>query len=415
MKIIKSIIVWSLSLSLLSAAHGQVVTLEEVLTAIDRHHPMLQASDEKQKALNAYTEGAKNWMAPMVGVGTFMTPYPGQSVMEQRDKGSVMFSFEQEIPNPAKLNASRKYWTSKSLIEKQERSYQYNMLRAEARTLYYQWLVAEQKNNQLQESERVLMLMIKLAKVRYPYNQASLGSIYKVEGRVAEVQNMALMIQGDMDEKQSRLKALMNMPYDALIRVDTTTKIVFDVNGMASDTALLTAQRSDVHRIDQAILTMRLNQQLQRYQARPDFKIKFDHMQPLGDMPVQFTAMAMVSIPIAPWASRMYKSEIKGMQFDIAAMKREREALLLESRGMVAGMAARLQRMQQQLDNYQTKIIPALQKNYEATMLAYEENREQLSNVLDGWEALSMVRQERLDKLEEYYTMIASYEKQREK
>jgi hypothetical protein len=48
-------------------------------------------------------------------------------------------------------------------------------------------------------------------------------------------------------------------------------------------------------------------------------------------------------------------------------------------------------------------------------MLAYEENREQLPVVIDGWEALNMVQIENLNKLESYYLMIARYEKEIEK
>ena len=138
-------------------------------------------------------------------------------------------------------------------------------------------------------------------------------------------------------------------------------------------------------------------------------------MQPIGNMPTQFTAMAMVSIPIAPWSSKMYKAEVKGMHYDIEAMKKGREAILIETRGMLAGMASQLTRMKQQLDNYQSKIIPALTKNYQTLMLAYEENREQLPIVIDGWEAMNMAQMEYLDKLEEYYKMIVSYEKELEK
>jgi hypothetical protein len=138
-------------------------------------------------------------------------------------------------------------------------------------------------------------------------------------------------------------------------------------------------------------------------------------MQPLGNMPTLFTAMAMVSIPIAPWSSKMYKSEVKGMQYDIEAMRKGREALLIETRGMLAGMAAKLIRMQQQLENYDTRIIPALQKNYQTLMVGYEENREQLPIVIDGWEAMNMAQLEYLDRLEEYYIMIVRYEKELEK
>jgi len=122
----------------------------------------------------------------------------------------------------------------------------------------------------------------------------------------------------------------------------------------------------------------------------------------------------MVSIPIAPWSSRMYRSEIRGMQYEIEAMKKGREAILLETRGMLAGMAAQIRRMKQQLINYETKIIPALRKNYQTVMLAYEENREQLPMVIDGWEAMNMAQMEYLEKLGEYYKMIVAYEKELE-
>jgi hypothetical protein len=410
-----SLAVTTFLLMVTSFSNAQVLSLDSVLNTINRQNPMLQEYDNKVKALNAYTEGAKSWMAPMVGAGTFMTPYPSQTLMDERDKGAIMFSFEQEIPNPSKLKANQKYFTSKASVEEQGRSYQFNALRAEAKTSYYQWLVAEKKVSVLKENERIIELMVKLAKLRYPYNQGSLGNIYKAEGRLSEVQNMMLMTQGDIEESRATLNALMNLPTDASTMIDTATKVQYQPNQLLSDTAALSAQRSDVKQIDKTIQVMQLNQQLQKSQAKPDFKVRFDHMQPLGDMPTQFTAMAMVSIPIAQWSSKMYKSEVKGMGYDIEAMKRGREAILIESRGMITGMAAKLLRMQQQLDNYQTKIIPALRKNYQTLMLAYEENREQLPIVIDGWEAMNMAQMDYLNKLEEYYLMIVSYEKEIEK
>ena len=103
------------------------------------------------------------------------------------------------------------------------------------------------------------------------------------------------------------------------------------------------------------------------------------------------------------------------MNYDIEAMNRGRQAILVEARGMLAGMSAQLTRMQQQLGNYRMKIIPALRKNYETTMLAYEENRESLPNVINGWEAMNMARLEYLDKLRDYYLMIVRYEKEIER
>lgn len=100
------------------------------------------------------------------------------------------------------------------------------------------------------------------------------------------------------------------------------------------------------------------------------------------------------------------------MRYDIAAMEREQSAVLTEARGMAAGIASRIVRMEQQLENYSTKIIPALRRNYETLMLAYEENREQLPAVIDAWEAFTMARMEYLEKREAYYTLIVTYEKE---
>lgn len=402
-------------LGVIACASAQVLTLDSVLVMIDRKNPMLQEYDYKVKAWNEYSAGAKSWMAPMVGAGTFMTPYPNQTLMEERDKGAWMFSIEQEIPNPAKQNANKNYLQSRAGVEKQGRAIQFNNLRSEAKTYYYQWLVAEKKISALNENEQIMSLMLKLARIRYPYNQGSLGNIYKAEGRLSEVQNMLLMAQSDIEDKSFRLKALVNLPTSDSIMIDTTTVVDFKSERFTNDTTSLSEQRSDIMQINETIEVMRLGQQLQKYQAKPDFKIKFDHMQPIGNMPTQFTAMAMISIPIAPWSSKMYKAEVKGMQYDIEAMKKGREAILIETRGMLAGMSRQLTRMKQQLDNYETKIIPALKKNYQTLMLAYEENREQLPIVIDGWEALNMAQMEHLNKLEEYYTMIVRYEKELEK
>lgn len=400
---------------IISQASAQVISLDSVLSAIDKQNPMLQEYDSKVKAMNAYTAGAKSWMAPMVGAGPFWYPYPNQMLMEERDKGMFMINLEQDIPNPLKLNAKKNYFASRAGVEEKGRAIQYNQLRAEAKALYYDWLVLERKMKVLHENRKIVELMLELARLRYPYNQGSLGSIYKAEGRLHEVDNMLLMTQSEIEEKQFRLKSLMNVPAKNKIEVDTLTKVTFDQNQILYDTAGLSESRSDIQQINRSIEVMRQNQQWQKLQAKPDFRIRYEHMQPRGDMPTQFSLMAMVSIPIAPWASKMYKSEVTGMGYEIEAMQKEKEGILLESRGMLTGMASQIMRMQQQLNNYQEKILPALKKNYETLMLSYEENREQLPIVIDGWEALNMAQMEYLNKMQEYYSMIVRYEKEIEK
>jgi outer membrane protein TolC len=128
-------------------------------------------------------------------------------------------------------------------------------------------------------------------------------------------------------------------------------------------------------------------------------------------MPRQFTLMGMLSIPIAPWSSKMYKSEIKSMNFEREAMRQEKSAMLTEILGMSKSMENDLNNMQQQLTNYETKILPSLQKYLQVSILAYQENKTDLNTVIDGWESINMSQMNYLDQLQNYYQMIVEYEK----
>ena len=96
-------------------------------------------------------------------------------------------------------------------------------------------------------------------------------------------------------------------------------------------------------------------------------------------------------------------------------MKGERAAILNELRGTIAGMAIEISSLSKQIENYEKRIVPALRKNYETLMVAYEENKEELPIVIDAWETLNMTQVQYLDTVQKYYETIVGYEKELEK
>src|SRR3546814_9073545 len=95
----------------------------------------------------------------------------------------LMLVGEQAIPNPAKLRARGDYLTSRAAIEDAGQRGAYNQLRAQAKSLYYEWLVLEKQKKVLEEDRQIMETMLTLARIRYHYNTGSLGSIYKADGR----------------------------------------------------------------------------------------------------------------------------------------------------------------------------------------------------------------------------------------
>lgn len=395
-----------------TAQQKEVLSLDTILHRIDKNNLLLQSYGLKAESYKHTAKAATAWMAPMIGVGTFMTPYPGQELMDDRDKGSVMIQMEQDIPNLSKLNANKRYIESKGKAENETRGITLNDYKAQAKRLYFGWLVAAQKIQVLKQNEKIMQTMKKIEEIRYPFNQSKLGSVYKTTAKLEENKNMIRMQEGDIAKSRAWLNSLMNQPGNADIVIDTNYQPKF-IQANAIDTGSLAMARNDIKKMDYNIQSMQLNIEAMKKQSRPDFKLRFDHMSPLTKMmPKAFSVMGMVSIPIAPWSSKMYKSEVKGMEYEVQAMGKEKAAMLQETQGMLYGMQFEIQSMQKRIDAMESKIIPTLQKSLDVNFLNYRENKMELPEVIDSWEALTMMQTSVLDEKLKLYLMIADYEKE---
>lgn len=397
---------------------AQVLPLDSVLNTIRQQNPMLQEYEFKAKAKDAYVSGAGSWMPPQVGAGVFMTPYrrvasDAMGVGGNEGAGSVMFQVEQMIPHPAKQRAQRQYLSARSAVEKSGQRSRFNQLRSEAKKQYYEWVVLEKRKAVLRENEEIIRFMIRLAEVRYPYNQSKLNSIYDAQAQLARLRNEQLMIGGQIRRRQAGLNTLMNRPPEVSFAVDTTLVLNRQTIGSVDTTSL--TSRSDVEGLDRTIQVMRLNVAQEKAMLKPDFGIQYGHMQSLGAMPNQFTLMGMVTIPLAPWSAKMNRANVKAMHYEIEAMRRERAGILNEAAGMLASWQIEIETNRQQLQNFEQSILPALRKNYEVTLRAYEQNTAELPLVISAWEKLNVTQMEYLDTLNERLQMQVMYERELEK
>jgi outer membrane protein, heavy metal efflux system len=410
-RLINYIIISFAPVILLAQSSVPVWSLDTILARIDRGNIGLQSYQLEAESYKYRADAATAWMAPMVGAGTFMTPYPGEKAMGPAERGNIMFEVEQEIPNPAKLKAKRNYIRSQGAVVASQRGIALNELRSSARSNYYEWLVAKNKLRLLQDNEKIFSTLKKIEEVRYPYNKSQLSGIYKVTAKLEENKNMVRMQESVVARSRAVLLTLMNEDNSTIFDIDSIADAHF-VPELIEDTAVIASSRSDVGQVDNRIRSMMLNIESMRKERKPDFRIRFDHMSPVASvMPKAFSVMGMVSIPIAPWASRMYKSEIKAMEYSISSMEKERQGMLVSTKGMLRGMQEEIQGMHDRVIAMEEKIIPALQKAMDANYLLYQENKLSIDMVLDSWEALNMMRMNLLDETLKHYKMIIEYDK----
>jgi outer membrane protein TolC len=398
--------------------NAQVLTIDSILNAIEKNNPEFKMYDAQISAYNAYAKGAKSLDPPQVGAGFFMTPYNTQmwksdAMTNSEGMGSFMISAQQMFMNPKKLNANSAYMKSMSGVESEMKKATRNEMFSMAKMSYYEWMIEKKKLKVLTQSDALLNYLIKSTELRYNYGMDKLNAYYKAKGMLGDIQTMKVMAEQEIKQKMIELNTLMNRDKNYVFDIDSTY-LIKDYETVVTDTSLISSNRSELKVITQNINVLRSRQLYERSKRLPDFGIKYDHMLAFGTQPQQFSLMAMVTIPIAPWSSKMYKSTVEGLNYDMEALKNQRQSLMNQVSGNVENLKVQIKSKKQQIEIYENVIIPSMKKNYETTLLAYEQNTEELFMVLDAWQNLKLMQLSYLDQIMELVTLQTKYEKQLE-
>jgi cobalt-zinc-cadmium efflux system outer membrane protein len=205
----------------------------------------------------------------------------------------------------------------------------------------------------------------------------------------------------------------MNRDQRTVFSIDTNV-VIKDYSTLIIDTASLSDNRSDIKGISRNIALQQLNAQMEYSKRKPDFGIQAGHMFSYGGMANQYILMASVTIPIVPWASKEYKANLKGIQYEMQELQQKRLDILNQAAGQLAGLKTDMGSKKRVLNNYQQNIIPALQNSYITALQAYDQNTGDLPSVLNGIKDLQMARMTALDRLQEILLIRVAYEKENE-
>jgi outer membrane protein TolC len=415
MRHIKYYIIISCLLLNATAAVAQTLSLDAVLTTVKTNNPQLKMYDADIQSMDAAAKGARSWMAPQVNTGFFMTPYDAK--MWKGDEmnpgmGAYMIGVTQMIPNASRLKADSNYMNAMSSVEAENKKYTVNQLNALVKTNYYQWIVLDKKIKIAKDDLLLLEYMIKSMEIRYQYNMDKLPTYYKAKSQYSALESMVVMLQNEISQKKIMLNTLMARDKNTVFEIESDFTLK-EYGFMKSDTVSLSENRSDVRAIEKTIALNELKIDIEKAKLLPEFGVKYDHMFGFGNGPQQFSLMGMITIPM-PWSSKMNKANISSFKIKNESLDWQKQMILNEATGMISGMQAELSNLKKQYEIADKSIIPALRRNYDTSIIAWQNNTGDLFLVLDAWEALNMAQIEKLDKLQAILSTQVAIEKQLE-
>ena len=388
------------------SSKGQTLQLDAIIDSVKASHPIVKMYTNEIRSLDEAAKGAKSWMPPEFSTGLWMTPYK-PSLWKKMDDGmgniregmgQYMIGGQQMLPNKKKQNADAAYMQAMSSVEKEKKNASLNELVNNARQLYYEWVIQEKKLVILAQNEKLLDFMIKNAEIRYKNGLEKISAYYKAKAALGNVQNMRLMSSNDIREKRIRLNALMGRNAMINFNIDTSFQLK-DYGTVIFDSTLFYGNRSDLKSLDREIDLAGLKQETERQSLKPQFGIRYEHMFGFGGLPMQFTAMGMLKLPLARWSAKMNKANIESLKWKAEALQSQKQMMLNEYSGMAYSMRNELELKKSQLKLYENNIIPALRNNYKTMQLGYEQNTEELFMLYDAWETLYMTQLQYTDLL----------------
>jgi outer membrane protein TolC len=403
-------------------SNAQTVKLDAIIDSISLSHPVVRMYNNEIRSMDEAAKGAKSWMPPEFSSGLWMTPY-NPSLWKKMDDGmggfkegmgQYMIGGQQMFPNKQKQSADAKYMEAMSSVEKERKNATLNELINDAKQFYYEWMILKKKLAILDQNEKLLDLMIKNAEIRYKNGLEKISAYYKAKAALGNVQNMRLMFESDIKEKRIRINSLMGRNSMINFDIDTTYQLN-DYSSIVFDSTLLYNNRSDLKAIDKDITLTWLKQETEKQSLKPQFGIRYEHMFGFGGLPMQFSLMGMVKLPLTKWSSKMSKANVESLKWKARALQSQKEMMLNEYSGMAYGMRNELELKRKQLKLYEENIIPALKNNYKTMQLGYEQNTEELFMLYDAWETLYMTQLEYTELLNQALKLQVTIERLIEK
>lgn len=398
----------------LFSASAQTLGLDSIINTIQKGNPTLKMYDAEVRSSDEAARGARNWDAPTLGTGFWMTPY-NPKYWKRGDNGATgtgqyQLSAEQMIPNKKRLDAEEKYLQSVSSIDAERKKTALNELVAAAKKNYYEWMILKRKANILDEGEKLLNFMIQSAEIRYKNGLGKINAYYKARAAIGNIQNMRLMLDNEIKQRRIILNTLMNRDKTQAFEVDTIYTIK-DYSAAVFDSTSFIDARSDIRAIDKNIQVNYLQQNAEYAKLKPEFGVRYEHMFGFGGLPMQYSLLGTVKIPLTKWSSRAAKANVESLKWKSESLTLQKQMIINEATGMAYGMQNDIEVKKKQISLFNENIIPALRKNFQTMQLAYEQNTEELFSLFDAWETLNMTQLEYLQQVQDLLMMQVALEK----
>lgn len=371
------------------SAHSNELSLDEALSYALNHEPWLKASQYQQASEQAQSIAAGSLPDPVLTLGLMGVPTDG-------------FALDQEGMTQLSIGVSQMFSRGDSLALKQQAlaqsAQQHPWLRADrlaqVKTIVIEsWLNAYRARRSIALIEQDKALFSQLIDITESSYASSLGKtrqqdIIRAQLELTRLEDKLVMLAQQLESAKKRLSQWLPM---SMLTQPVSTKntaieplISFTTLEFEALMSLLMAHPAIVA-IDQTVTAKQTEIALAKQSYKPQFGVNMGYSHrgdtPMGDSRADLLSVG-VSIDLPLFTSNRQDQQVNAAIATAEAVKTQKLIALQKLKGMYFKEFSQLMQLQKRDTLYQTKLLPQMAEQAQATLNAYTRDDGDFSEVM---------------------------------
>ena len=357
------------------------ITVEQAEQIALQANPEIRVAARKVAMAEARVSGAgalddpsvmyRGWQVPLT------KPWDYNAAMN-------MFMIGQSFPGPGKRALRSQVAIDAISIAKGELEAKKREISAAVRKAFYDLLRSADELRVHDEQVGIVRQAFEAARIKYSVGKVPQQDVLKAQVALTKLIEHLVMLEQDADLSRATLNTLLGRSPDTPLEVTGQHAVPAQMPALAELKQLAVQKRPELIAAAATIKQAQDEVALAHKQYMPDFSANVGYM--LAPSGSQFRNNYMIEGSMTlPWVNRRkHESEISEAQVTVAERQAEYDALRLAVFQQIQQALVRANSAKRLVDLYQNSLRPQSEATLRSTVIAYENDRTDILNLLDS-------------------------------
>ncbi len=357
------------------------ITLDQAEQIALQGNPEIRVAVRKVSVAETHVSGAgaledpsamyRGWQVPLT------QPWNYNAAMN-------MFMVGQTFPGPGKRALRSQVAGDAITVAKAELEAKKREIAAAVRKAFYDLLRTGDELRVHDQQVAIARQAFDAARIKYSVGKVPQQDVLKAQVALTKLVEHLVMLEQDAELSRANLNTLLGRNPDSPLEVAGKNAVATQVPAFAELQQLAIQNRPELMASAAAIKQAQDETALARKQYTPDFSVNAGYM--LAPSGSQFRNNYMIEGSMTlPWLNRRkHESEIREAQSVVAERQAESDAMRFEVFRQIQEALVRANSAKRLVDLYQNSLRPQSEATLRSTVIAYENDRTDILNLLDS-------------------------------